>query len=78
MKLFKDELDRLISLGVLEPQDRSERISGSFLIPKEDGTVRWISDFQALNNALRTKVYPVPRIQDIASRRSGYSFLSKT
>jgi hypothetical protein len=39
MKLFKEKLDRLISLGVLESQGRSEWISGSFLIPKQDGTV---------------------------------------
>ena len=36
-----------------------------------------ISDFLALNKALRRKVYPIPRIKDLLSRRSGYSFLTK-
>jgi hypothetical protein len=77
LRLFQDELERLVSIGVLEPQGRAEWISGSFLIPKKDSTVRWISDFRALNKAIKRKVYPIPRIQDILSRRAGYAFLSK-
>ena len=77
LKRFKQELDRLVQIGVLSPQGRSSWISGSFIIPKKDNTVRWISDFRALNKALKRKVYPIPRIQDILSRRSGYKFLSK-
>lgn len=76
-KLFKTELDRLVSIGVLSPTGRSSWISGSFIIPKKDNTVRWISDFRALNKALKRKVYPIPRIQDILARRSGYKFLTK-
>ena len=77
LKRFKQELDRLVTIGVLSPQGRSSWISGSFIIPKKDNTVRWISDFRGLNKALKRKVYPIPRIQDILSRRSGYKFLSK-
>lgn len=74
---FKTELDRLVKIGVLEEQGRAEWISGTFIIKKKDNSVRWISDFRALNKALRRKVYPIPRIQDILSRRKGYKFLSK-
>ena len=77
METFKAELDRLVKIGVLSPTGRSEWIAGSFIIPKKDGSVRWISDFRALNKALRRKCYPIPKIQDILSRRSGYKFLSK-
>jgi len=77
LKLFKEELDRLVSIRVLEPTGRSEWISGTFIIPKKDGRVRWITDFRALNRALKRKVYPIPRIQDILARRSGYKVLSK-
>ena len=75
--VFKTELDRLVRIGVLEPADRSEWISGTFIIPKKDGTVRWVSDFRALNKALRRRCYPMPRIADILTRRKGYKFLSK-
>jgi hypothetical protein len=67
LRLFMDELTRLVSLGVLEPQGRSECF----------GAVSWISDFWALNKALRRNVYPIPRIQDNLSRRSGYTLFSK-
>ena len=77
LQLFKDELDRLVKIGVLEEAGRSEWISGTFIIPKKDNRIRWISDFRALNKALKRKVYPIPRIQDILDRRTGYKFLSK-
>ena len=77
LNLFKQELDRLVKIGVLSPTGRSSWISGTFIMPKKDNTVRWISDFRALNKALQRKVYPIPRIQDILSRRAGYKFLTK-
>ena len=61
----------------LEPTGRSEWISGSFIIPKKDTCIHCFSDFCALNKALRRKVYPIPRIQKILARRTGYAFLSK-
>lgn len=76
-KVFKEELDRLVEAGVLEPSKRSEWISGTFCIPKKDGKVRWISDFRGLNKAIKRKVYHLPRIKDILQRRKGYKFLSK-
>ena len=77
MSVFKAELDRLVKEGILAPQGRSEWISGTFIVPKKDGRVRWVSDFRALNKAIKRKVYPIPRIADILARRTGYKFLSK-
>jgi len=62
-KVFKAELDRLVKIGVLKPCGRSEWIAGTFIIPKKDGRVRWITDFRALNKCLRRKAYP--KIDDI-------------
>jgi hypothetical protein len=77
LDVFKKELDRLEKEGVLSRTGRSEWIAGSFIIPKKDGSVRWISDFRGLNKAIRRKCYPIPRIGDILSRRTGYKFLTK-
>ena len=49
----------------------------SFVIPKKDGRVRWISDFRKLNEAIRRKQYPLPRIQDILRKRPSYHCFTK-
>ena len=76
-EVFKAKLDRLVRLGMLEEIGRSEWIAGTFIIPKKDGRVRWISDFRGLNMALKRKCYPIPKIHDILSRRKNYEFLTK-
>ena len=77
LQLFKNKHDCLVKIGVLKPTSHSAWISGSFIIPKKDMTVQWISDFPALNEALKRKVYPIPRIQDILLCCSGCRFLTK-
>jgi hypothetical protein len=76
-QVFKDELDRLCELGVLSKCGASAWLFPTFLIPKKDGRVRWITDFRELNKVIKRKVYNLPRIQDILTKRSGYSFFSK-
>ena len=74
---FKQELNRLVDIGVLQKQGQALWIAGTFIIPKKDGHVCWISDFCALNKAIIHHNYPIPKIQDILSRCSGYKFLTK-
>ena len=74
---FKHELDRLEKIGVLERCEASEWAAGSFIIPKKDGTVRWISDFRELNKCIKRRVYPLPKIMDLLTERPGYEFFTK-
>jgi hypothetical protein len=76
-QLFKDELQRLCDIGVLERCGPSEWLSPSFIIAKKDSRVRWIFDFRELNKFINRKVYNLPKIQDILLRRAGYTFLTK-
>ena len=74
---FKHELDHLVKIGILECSGASQWASGTFIIPKKDGCVRWISDFRALNKCIKRKTYPLPRISVILSKRTGYTYFSK-
>ena len=76
-QVFKNELKRLCEINVLQQCGRTEWAAGTFIIPKKDGRVRWVSDFRMLNKALRRKIYPLPKIQDILHRRKNYKYFTK-
>jgi len=77
LKLFKDELERLCKTGVLKRTGASEWASPSFITPKKDQTIRWISDLRELNKAAKRKMCPLPKIADVLRRRNGCAFFTK-
>jgi hypothetical protein len=77
MKTFKKELDHNVIIGVLAEQQESEWTSPSFITPKKDGRVCWISNLRQLNKVIRHKQYPLPIITDILRKLSGYKFFTK-
>jgi hypothetical protein len=76
LKTFKKELDHLVKIGVLAAQHESEWALPSFIIPKKDGRVRWISNLCQLNKVIRRKQYPLPIITDILRKHSEYKFFT--
>ena len=60
-----------------EPIGATDHACPTFIIPKKDGSVRWVSDFQKLNANLRRRVHPLPRIQDVLHQRPNYQYFTK-
>ena len=68
---FKKELDHLVDIGVPEKAGMRAWVSATFITPKKDGRVCWVSDLRYLNTAIEREQYPIPIIQDVIIRRDG-------
>ena len=73
-RTLKMECDRLCKVGVLREINDSEWAAPCFIIPKKDGTVRFISDFCELNKRIRRTPYPIPKIQDLLLKLEGFKY----
>ena len=74
METLKVEVNRLCELGVLKKVNRSQWAAPTFLIPKKDGTVRFISDFRELNKRIKRRPFPIPHIQDLLMNLEGFKY----
>jgi hypothetical protein len=77
LKTFKTKLNHFVRIGVLASQQESEWASPSFIMPKKDSRIRWISNLRQLNKVIRHKQYPLPVITDILRKHSGCEFFTK-
>ena len=73
-RALRVEVDRLVKEGVLKEINRSEWAAPTFIIPKKDGTVRFISDFRELNKRIKRKPFPIPKIQEMLLKLEGFQY----
>ena len=74
LETLRAEVQRLCDLGVLKRVNRSEWAAPTFIIPKKDGSVRFISDFRELNKRIKRKPYPIPKIQNLLLQLEGFQY----
>ena len=74
---FKKELDCLVQIKVLSPTDAIKWGLATFVTPKKDTTIGWVSALRELNKVVLRKQYPLPIIDNILHKCNGYSFFSK-
>ncbi len=77
-KIHKDtinkEVERLCKLGVLEQQQASEWVLPSFVIPKKNNTIHFLSNFRKVNKRLVRKPFPIPKISTVLQELEVLSF----
>ena len=75
-ELFCQEINNLVELKVLEPVLVSKQAFPRFLVPKKDGTARFVSNFRQLNAVLDNFTSELPLTKDVLARPSGYNWIS--
>ena len=75
-KTLIKELNRLCDLGVLKWQPASEWASPSFIVPKKDQTLCFLSDFREVNKRIVRKPYPIPIFSTLLQEMKGFTFAS--
>ena len=73
---FRTELKHLIKLGFLQKNSDSVWASPSFIIPKSNGQVRFLTDFRKVNGDIVHKPFPLPKIMDTMQTLEGFQFAS--
>ena len=72
----KEEFDKLLEMKIIQPSN-SPWSSPLHMVAKPSGGWRACGDYRALNAATEDDRYPIPHLQDFASRLVGMSIFSK-
>ena len=58
----------------MKRQPDSEWASPTFIIPKKNKTVRFLTDFREVNKRMIRKPYPIPKISSVLQELEGFSY----
>ena len=71
---LKKKVDRLIKIEVLKKINNSQWAAPTLIITKKNGTVRFISDVKELYKTIKTKPFPIPKVQDMSLKVEGFRY----
>ena len=74
-KVAKDEIDRMLACGVIEPCN-SPYLAPLLLVKKKDGTHRLVTDYRELNKVIKKDSFPMLLISEILDSLGGCSVFS--
>ena len=73
---FLKEIKILVKIGVLNPVQQSQYGTPVFIIPKKEGTARFITEYHRLNQKLARKNYPLPLIGETMQQLEVFQYAS--
>ena len=73
---MKEEVDYLLEHGIATPS-KSPWASPCLLVPKEDGSTRFCTDYRKVNNVTVKDSYPLPLIDDLIDSVGQARFVTK-
>ena len=76
---LKKEAQRLVDIGVLKVVGGTKAgpwCAPSFIVPKKDGRVHFITDYRELNKSIRRKPWPMPHITDLIQDIGAYTYVT--
>ncbi|KAG7357555.1 reverse transcriptase RNA-dependent DNA polymerase [Nitzschia inconspicua] len=76
---IRKEVNRLVSIKVLKEVSVEEAgpwCSPSFIVPKKDKKVRFVTDYREVNKRIRRKPWPMPHIADMIQDIGPYTYVT--
>ena len=70
--VFREEVNRSENLGALKREKDSEWGSPTFVMPKKQGTLHFLTDFREVNKRLIRKPWPLPKISKVLQELEGF------
>ena len=71
-KAVKEDLEKLLKAGFIEPVDQATWLSSIVVVPKKNGKLRICVDFRCLNAATKKDPYPLPFMDEVLDTVIGY------
>ena len=75
LEVMHSGLDDYLAQDIVEPSS-STWASGVMLLPKPDGSRRWIVDLRNVNKCIKADRYPLPKVSDILDQLKDARFIS--